>query len=201
MNLVLHIEANTLKELKRQALAALDYVDTTPEVVGAGALTSPPSPQPLKAVPSESVSVPSSNPSPLVGLASGSKAPATRTRRTQAQIEADRQAKNNAPGVTAAQKVENSFKAADEQDAVSAPEDESDVSNISIGDLTGDVEAQPVDLKTAQDAVKALCKFMLPNEVLECLLRHGQKSVSLMTDDQRASFYAEAQNKIAESAK
>lgn len=120
--------------------------------------------------------------------------PARRTRRSKAEVEAERQAKNST-AKTAKEKIENNFAAADELDEeIESPVEADD-------DLVGDDEdsAPNATFEQAGEVMKKfLAKFPTP-EALKILQKHGIKKLSEAKENQAVlgKFVRDANNLLA----
>lgn len=153
--LELRVSAETLSELKQKTFEALGI---TEPAQGSLRLTS------NSAVNVEGIEVPpgktvtlASVPSPLSPMGAMAQAAAPgRTRRTKAQIEADRQAKN--AGAPAAEVIQNNFEANDES-AMNAEAEAEQLADEGA-DLLGE-DAAPVAEAINHDTCKALMKQVI----------------------------------------
>jgi hypothetical protein len=175
------IQAETVNELKSKMLAALHMYE-----MPQGQLPFPPPAAPTATANTSSV------PPTIEGPSNVTEIKGSKKRRTSAEIEADRLAKN-AVAKTAGEKIDNNFKAGDEHAMIN---EEIDLTPPPAATGQGTTNA-PVDVATAQGALRQLLAKVGTPKGAEILNKHGAGKITLLTDTGRANFYAEAQKILA----
>jgi hypothetical protein len=184
------IQAETVNELKSKMLAALHMYE-----MPQGQLPFPPPAAPTATANTSSV------PPTIEGPSNVTEIKGSKKRRTSAEIEADRLAKN-AVAKTAGEKIDNNFKAGDEHAMINediedpTAEEEIDLTPPPAATGQGTTNA-PVDVATAQGALRQLLAKVGTPKGAEILNKHGAGKITLLTDTGRANFYAEAQKILA----